>query len=267
MAFPATPPPVDAGVPTLTLVTANARAFRSIDGADADTTRVRDAVREFGADVLLLQEVRTMRYPQNYVPSITQAGNFRQRHQKEGTLIATYGNAITPVSSSFTPPNEYNGFIVTDVDSELGRLRIINAHLESNQISGMTAGMSDKNSVSRRIETLGNMLRGYGRTTRVRALQAEEIRQLVERSPYPVVLAGDFNDVPSSYTYNHILSPRLRDAWSEQGVGLGTTFTGPLPGLRIDYFMVDTSLAVLDIERLPSRWSDHRPLRITLAPR
>ncbi|MBB4080078.1 endonuclease/exonuclease/phosphatase family metal-dependent hydrolase [Lewinella aquimaris] len=265
LAFPSSSPLMDDTDPTLTLVTANVRAFRSVDGTDADTFQVREVVDQFGADLLLMQEVRTLRYRLNYISLILDSGGFRERHQKEGTVIATYGNDITPVTASFTPPNEYNGYVVTDVATKLGPLRIINAHLESNQISRMTSGMSDDNSVTKRVETFSEMLRGYGRATRTRARQAEAIRKIVEDSPHPVILAGDFNDVPSSYTYNHILSPRLRDAWSERGTGLGTTFTGPLPGLRIDYFMVDTSLNVLEIERLPSRWSDHRPLRITLA--
>ncbi|NJB86207.1 endonuclease/exonuclease/phosphatase family metal-dependent hydrolase [Lewinella marina] len=251
--------------PTVTFVTGNQRLFRSYDGKDVDHNRVADAFRSFNPDVALLQEVRPAKNRMNYISSIQAAERLDQRHQKEGTLVATYAGSVQPVTSSFTEPNEYNGYIVTDVETALGTVRVINAHLESNQISGLADNIQEDGSYSNRLETFGHMLTGYGRTSRLRAQQAEDIRTAVETSPYPVVLGGDFNDVPSSYTYNQILSPRLKDAWVARGRGLGTTFTGPLPGLRIDYFLVDTSLSVVSIERLSPNWSDHRPLRMVIS--
>ncbi|WP_168797542.1 endonuclease/exonuclease/phosphatase family protein [Neolewinella litorea] len=255
------------GGPTVTLVTGNQRLFRSYDAHDVDPDRVSRVFQDYGADVVLLQEVRPPKNRLSFIPSIQTAEQLRERHQKEGTLIATYGADLEPVTASFSEPNEYNGYIVTDVQTEIGTLRVINAHLESNQISGMADNMQEDGSYRNRLETFGRMLTGYGRTSRLRAQQAEQIRTAVETSPHPVVLGGDFNDVPSSYTYNQILSPRLRDAWVSRGRGLGATFTGPLPGLRIDYFMVDTSLRVEHIERLSPNWSDHRPLRMVIGKR
>ncbi len=251
--------------PAVTFVTGNQRLFRKADAGHIDTGRVAKVFRQLQADVVLLQEVWPSTHSPNYINAIQANKRLSSRHQKPGTLIATYGSNLKPVTSFFTPPNEYNGYIVTDVKTDIGTLRVINAHLESNQISGMTEGIRGNKSYTNRMETFARMLAGYGHATRVRAQQADKIRALVETSPYPVVLGGDFNDVPSSYTYNQISSPRLQDAWVVRGAGLGTTFTGPLPGLRIDYFMVDTSLTVVDIERLPQQWSDHRPLRMTVS--
>ncbi|WP_420457874.1 endonuclease/exonuclease/phosphatase family protein [Neolewinella sp.] len=265
-AWPEPAPTLPPDSPTLTLLTGNQRFFRSADGTDADTSRVGRTFRKYNVDVALLQEVRTTRYRVDYISQIQSADHLRQRHQKEGTLIATYGTAPEPVSANFSEPNEYNGFIVTDLPTPIGKLRIINAHLETNKISNLAEDIGGgSRSFGDRLETFGRMLAGYSRATRVRAQQADAIRTAVNESPYPVILGGDFNDVPSSYTYNQILSPRLRDAWSDRGSGLGATFTGPLPGLRIDYFLVDTSLTIVDIDRLAPQWSDHRPLRLTVA--
>ena len=265
-AWPEPIPTLPPDSPTLTLLTGNQRFFRSADGADADTSRVGRSFRRYSVDIALLQEVRTAKYRLDYIPQVQSADHLHERHQQEGTLIATYGTAPEPISASFVPPNEYNGFIVTDLPTAIGKLRIINAHLETNRISNLAEDMGGgSKSLGDRLKTFGRMLAGYSRATRVRAQQADAIRAAVNESPYPVILGGDFNDVPSSYAYNRILSPRLRDAWSVQGSGLGATFTGPLPGLRIDYFLVDTSLTIVDIERLAPQWSDHRPLRLTVA--
>ncbi|CAH0999129.1 hypothetical protein LEM8419_00425 [Neolewinella maritima] len=263
-AWPESAPTLTDDSPVVTLVTGNQRFFRSADGADVDTTRVARTFRSYGAHIALLQEIRTVTYRINYIPQVQSAEHLRERDQKKGTLVATYGTSPEHITSSFSEPNEYNGFVVTDMMTSLGKLRIINAHLETNRISNLAQNMGGKDSFGDRLETFGRMLTGYGRATRVRAQQADTIRALVEASPYPVIVGGDFNDVPSSYTYNQLLTPRLRDAWAARGSGLGTTFTGPLPGLRIDYFLVDTSLTIVDIERLSPQWSDHRPLRLTV---
>ena len=252
------------GQPVLQLLTGNQRFFRSADQTDADTSRVGSTFRQYGVQAALLQEIRTVKYPTNYIAEVNSAAHLGERHQRRGTLIATYGERLTPVSETFLEPNEYNGFIVTDMDSPLGPVRLINTHMKTNEISDLANEIGSEGSTLGPLTTFGRMLSGYGHAARVRARQAEDIRRAVEESPHPVIVGGDFNDVPSSYTYQRMLTPRLRDAWAVRGSGLGATFTGPLPGLRIDYFLVDTSLTVVDIERLPSAWSDHRPLRLTV---
>jgi endonuclease/exonuclease/phosphatase (EEP) superfamily protein YafD len=265
-AFPAPTVPIASGTsaPTLSVLTANQRFYRDAWGNGVEEELVRRTAQAYDADVLMLQEVRALQYPDGTTYDLGRILGYPDRHQLVKTYLGTLAEELTPVAAHFTPPNEYNGYLVTDVDTELGTIRFINAHLESNQISGMTKGIGEGNAVSSRLKTFGNMLAGYGRATRRRAEQAAEIRRAVEESPHPVVVGGDFNDVPSSFTYKEMLSPRLYDIWTEHGYGLGTTFTGPLPGLRIDYLLVDTSLSVVEVERLESPWSDHRPLRAVL---
>lgn len=256
------PQPEGNAAPRVAITTANLRLFRTQGGIEVDTSRVRDAVHSMRADILLLQEARPDHRKAKFFESIKEGGSYSQRHQFHRTFVATYADELEEVSAHFAKPNEYNGFLVSDVKTEVGTLRVINAHLESNQISDMTGGIGSDNSLTKNFATFGRMLQGYGRAARRRARQAAAIREVVQNSPYPVILGGDFNDVPSSYTYDHVMNTgRLRDAWAERGTGLGTTFTGPLPGLRIDYLLVDTSLTVMEVERLEPEWSDHRPLR------
>lgn len=251
----------DPAAPTLTVMTGNQRMFRSSGGKNTPPPDVEAFFNQANADVAMLQEIWPERRKENYIAAIRSGLHLRHRHQEPKTYLATYAGKIDEVAAYFQN-SDYNGILVSDVKTDLGIIRFINTHLQSNKISGMAEGIRGEESVSDQVTTLGQMLAGYGRTTRRRAEQAKQIRLLVEESPYPVILGGDFNDVPSSYAYNVMLAPRLRDAWAVAGAGLGETFTGPLPGLRIDYFMVDTSLTVLGIERIDSPWSDHRMLRL-----
>src|ERR1017187_5142624 len=67
-----------------------------------------------------------------------------------------------------------------------------------------------------------------------RATQAEEVSDEIRRSPYPVILCGDFNEVPLSYAYR-ILTQGLHDDFQEAGWGSGTSHSDALPWTRIDY--------------------------------
>jgi len=92
-----------------------------------------------------------------------------------------------------------------------------------------------------------------------RAKQAEMIAQHIETSPYPVVICGDFNDTPVSYSYRTI-SNELTDAFKLSGMGIGSSYSGPIPGLRIDYILHSSSINSYDFEVDNQKLSDHYPI-------
>lgn len=93
-----------------------------------------------------------------------------------------------------------------------------------------------------------------------RAAQAETIAALITESPYPVLLCGDFNDVPASYTYG-VLRKQLSDAFIQRNFGLGRTYNLFSPTLRIDYIFYDPlKLKLLQSSRLHTTLSDHNPV-------
>lgn len=246
----------------LTVVTANVRGFKDGAWQSLPATTVAENIEVFGAELLLLQEAGPPMGKTAPSGPVMAAGEFSSRLHPQNKTLATFGKY--PMETVAIHFEGYNGFVVTDHLTPLGRLRVINVHLQSNRITGMAGKLRRDTTLEAGASRLRAMFRSYGNSARTRARQAAEIRQYVEDSPHPVIVAGDFNDVPSSYTYQRIRSPRLRDAWAEAGFGLGTTFTGPLPGLRIDFVMVDTSLTVLTAELLPEGSSDHRPLKVVV---
>ena len=253
------------GTKVITVLTANLHNFRDKDFHEVETVRATDFIRRAEPSVLLLQESHLPHNPEPVVSTIKQRSGLAMRHQPDRKSIATYGNGIEFVKDGFAPGSFYNGYLVTDVTTELGKVRVINAHLQSNRISDLAGRIGESDNLRTEVGRAENMFRSYGSAAAKRAEQAEAIRRAVRESPHPVILAGDFNDVPSSYTYRRTLPPRLRDAWVTAGAGLGTTFTGPLPGLRIDYIMVDTAFTVHSIERVETGFSDHLGLQAVLS--
>ena len=86
------------------------------------------------------------------------------------------------------------------------------------------------------------------------------IKQVIETSPYPVILTGDFNSVPNSYEYYH-LSEGLEDAFLTAGKGSATSFHDYKFPIRIDYVFSSKSLRAIsyEVDRSVSI-SDHYPV-------
>lgn len=94
---------------------------------------------------------------------------------------------------------------------------------------------------------------------RYRARQARQIAAHIRQSPYPVILCGDFNDNPLSFTY-HKLKENLQDCFIEKGRGLGNTYIGEFPSFRIDYILHTSELKAVYYKRENIHLSDHYPI-------
>lgn len=100
----------------------------------------------------------------------------------------------------------------------------------------------------------------FNRSFAIRAKEADSVATIVRSSPYPVFICGDFNDLPGSYTYTTIRG-QLKDAFLEQGRGLGRTYNQILFTLRIDHMFYDPAgLRVLGYKCPTNYASDHNPL-------
>lgn len=96
-----------------------------------------------------------------------------------------------------------------------------------------------------------------------RAQQAGQIKQHILQSPHQVIICGDFNDTPLSFTYKKIKTD-LKDSFIEKGRGLGNTYIGEFPSFRIDYILHTPQLETISYNRDLVELSDHYPIRAKL---
>jgi endonuclease/exonuclease/phosphatase (EEP) superfamily protein YafD len=92
-----------------------------------------------------------------------------------------------------------------------------------------------------------------------RALQADQLARHIRESPYPVIVCGDFNDTPFSYTYYKVRN-HLKDAFVESGSGFGSTYHDNFPPIRIDYIFYSPSMKSLLFRDDKKGGSDHFPV-------
>jgi endonuclease/exonuclease/phosphatase family metal-dependent hydrolase len=157
--------------------------------------------------------------------------------------------------------------IFTDIKAYGDTIRIYNLHLESirfrredyKALKSITGNEDDTDLDGPQL-IIQRMRRAYIR----RARQTDLIREHMQACPHPIVLCGDFNDTPNSYAY-HQISEGLKDAFPETGRGMGTTYIGMIPFLRIDYILYSPLyFKPLYFKTIRKKLSDHYPIVSTL---
>ncbi|UQB67831.1 endonuclease/exonuclease/phosphatase family protein [Epilithonimonas zeae] len=90
--------------------------------------------------------------------------------------------------------------------------------------------------------------------------QIDQIKDFINASPYPVIVAGDFNAVPNSYEYYKV-SEDLQDVFLKVGKGSGTSFHDFKFPLKIDHIFASESIEPISYKVDRSvRISDHFPV-------
>ena len=181
-------------------------------------------------------------------------------------------------SDTLSYPTRTNGGIYAKLLDGADTILVINNHFESNHLSEVvkddyrTALESHaKNAYEQHIrDTLRRELAPVVNLLSVaaplRAAQADSIQHFIRQwLPRPVIVMGDFNDTPISYTLRK-LTRELTSAYSQSGTGTGFTFHESGFPVRIDHILfsgdrweshhtyVDKSL----------KFSDHYPIRTKL---
>ncbi len=182
-------------------------------------------------------------------------------HQHFGLVIFSRWPIIRRETLSF-PPYEYNhNFQYADIVKAGDTIRVFNLHLQSLKFDDGNRAYLDNPTLEsgkdlQRSRTIVQKLkRGFVQ----RMVQADRIRAAIEQSPYPVIVCGDFNDVPGSYAYQTI-GRGLRNAFVDKGRGLGRTFAGIAPTLRIDNIFMSKAFITRQFTRPTPALSDHFPL-------
>lgn len=160
-----------------------------------------------------------------------------------------------------TDPADNGNAFYADVDVNGKTIRVVNVYLEPFQFEKSMLKPTKNTQVNE--EKARSVVRKLLPTFRIHQKQVQQIRKVIEASPYPVIVAGDFNSVPNSYEY-FTVSKGLNDAFVDAGRGSATSFHDYKFPIRIDYIFSSPSIKAKTYRVDRSvKISDHYPVTAT----
>lgn len=172
-------------------------------------------------------------------------------------------------SLAFGLNEERNGCMAWRVSDGRDTLMVINAHLRSNHIT-----MEEKDVYSQALEDKDeHQLKNSGKIVLSRLMAAAARRQgqtdsicdfIVSSGADKILLCGDMNDTPVSYTY-HRFSTLLKNAWRERGWGAGISFNRTGFPVHIDHVFMSRGIECFDAHIDNTiKSSDHYPVQVSI---
>lgn len=273
---------------TLRVSTFNTTAFGSttyLENHDISPLHsMLDWLKTSHSDVLCLQEYYSWDHP--YLPDDFQMNDqlrkagypyraiFKELKWYSGNLRKSERGFLGPVLFSkypiinqtyhvFENAGGHNGFVLADIKKGPDTLRIISIHLYS---MGVRVGnvARAKNSKVAKAETrsiLHKLKEGFI----AHNLEINEALKLVKNSPYPVILCGDYNEVPTGIAYSKTRR-YLKNSFEEAGRGFGFTLNRSPWFIRIDNQFHSNHFKVLrHTVRRDVKGSDHFPVEVDYA--
>ncbi len=186
--------------------------------------------------------------------------------QEFGIMMYSRHPIIQKGEVSFSDIQKTNNYcIYADIVKETDTFRVYNVHLQSIQFQQDDYALFNEDNAqaaeenSRAFKLLRKIVKAYP----VRAEQVQKVVDHMEQSPHPVIVCGDFNDPPMSYSYT-LFNRTLTDAFRNTSKGMGATYAGKVPAGRIDYIFHDPSLGSKDFKIQEEELSDHYAISCTL---
>ena len=226
----------------------NVKCFGILDkNSNILREKVLETISATDADIVCLQEAYWANKPADFPTLDVLSKNLNAKSvQKVRLNNFNYGTGGLAVVTRYKVINQYshpfdstaNGFMYVDILMNEDTVRLYNCHLQSIMISNSDVDMSNGFNRENKDKAM-NLYSKFSEASAHRAVQVDTLVATLDTCPYPVLLCGDFNDVPLSYACFQVLASgeRLLDTFMERGEGSGRTFSVMGVDFRIDYIM------------------------------
>ncbi|WP_026449762.1 endonuclease/exonuclease/phosphatase family protein [Aequorivita capsosiphonis] len=239
---------------TLSVLSYNVRLFNAYEkNPETDAVQMMSEIlAEQDPDVICIQEfyrfnkVDFSAYPYQYL-------HFRRPRAELGHAFLSKYPIIN--TGAFDFEGSHNNTLFADLIKGNDTIRVYNLHLQSIDVNPRIRFLkeTDNEKLRKRISSAFTKQQN----------QIQAILKHQSNTKHPILVCGDFNNTPFSYSY-HMLKNGMQDSFRERGNGLGTTFEFDKFPLRIDYILASKGLDFLTFETINKTFSDHRAIKATI---
>ncbi len=220
------------------------------------------------ADIVLCQEANDIHHAEAYGVTTRQHSMLMERYPYN--RVTSRGMAILSkypfreVSVDVTDRNQLDLCRYDVAVDGLDTLHVFNLHMQSLGLTPsdkaiyrhITQGETSDGMRQIRTSLIGKASAAF----RSRAVQAHDVRQAIDQVSGPVIVAGDFNDIPDCYALRTIRGHDLTDAYRAAGLGPCITYHADRFYFRIDHILSRGNLKPLRAWRGDCLTSDHYPM-------
>ncbi len=236
----------------------NVRNFGQLGSKNRkETTKdIGNFIKNQNPDIVCLQEAGNVKYANRYLKLDMKP------YGKDHNIIFTNYPVIKKGNIIDDADNKFGLYLDLLVDGDT--IRVLNIQLLSYSVSHEIEDYDKNVKVNRKrfFFSIASKLNN-GFTKRVG--ETKTLKKIISLSPYPLIVCGDFNDPPASFTYQEIVSKGgLQDAFIESGSGYGNTYNWSFPKVRIDYILASKDFDIYNYKVLHTNLSDHMPVEALL---
>ena len=205
-------------------------------------------------DILCIQEYNSNNY--SVFSNLYDSKNIDYKNSE--TNLAIFSNFKEV--NIYKEKNNTKSFIFKDLIIKNDTIRVFNVHLASNWFNQSEHSFIENPTVNANHlkSKITSIIERMKNSYKKRAIEVIKIRKIIDSSPYPIIICGDFNDTPVSFAYN-LLTSKLIDSFSNSGRGIGYSYV-KIPFLRIDYILHDNNITSFNYKVHKKNLSDHYPI-------
>jgi len=246
----------------------NVNLFRLYAWSDKTPTfpKISEFLKSNKVDIACFQEFYTLdgKLSEDMIKNMLSMNSHIEyivKSKRTGYGIATFSKYPIVNEGEIEFENTSNACIFTDIVKGNDTIRIYNCHLQSLRLKERNLSFllnQNHKEESNTVSELKDISFKFRDALKKRAQQVNRIKADVKNCRYPVIICGDFNDSPVSYTY-HEMTRNMFDSFKEVGKGFANTYVRFFP-YRIDYILFSKELEATSFSSPRVDYSDHYPV-------
>lgn len=257
---------------TFRIMTYNLIHCWDLENKGGESNRTVRYILDSGCDIVCMQELKAV--DSTEIPLFTQAqqDSLHTAYPYElgapgltTRVLSKYPGKFVKASQFIDGKYDPERYTFYELNVKGHKLTIVNVHLLSFMLSSkereVFTGIHSLNDFKTSYrEIKGDIHKKLSKGFIRRKKDATILREAINRVKGPLIVCGDFNDVPESYAYRLIKGDDLKDAYVETNFGPLITYNRHAMWFHIDQILYRGPLKALSVAKGKIKTSDHYPL-------